>query len=322
MHELEMMLNDAAEARRDLIDDPAIEAYRLFSGESEGCPGLVIERFGPVLIAQLFEDQLFFEDDEISPAVEALHQRLGTQAVYRKYYPRDRSQLADDLEAEHHNPQPWIGRPVEPSITIREHDLRFTIHPYEGYSVGLFLENRDNRRRIAQLSAGKNVLNTFSYTGGFSVAAAVGKAASVTSVDLHKRYLEWSKENFAANELDTAGHWFFCSEIFDFFKRAERQGRQYDLIILDPPTFGRARRPKRTFILDRHLDELVATAAGLLTAGGHILLCTNNRQVTHDRLEQAINAAPGQCRILERTALPPDFACDPDYAKSLLAQFI
>ena len=305
-----------------MFDDPALNAYRLFHGTAEGIDGLAIDRFGDVLIVQLHEGRLRASPEEIQSAVRQLHVHLGTRAVYRKFFVRDRAQPSPQVKDEHYRPDPWIGQVVEADQIVTEYGLKFIVHPYDGFSVGLFLEHRDNRRRIRELAAGKRVLNAFSYTCGFSVAAAAGGAASVASVDLSKRYLEWGKRNFSANDLDLTGQRFFRSDIFDFYKRAQRQGRRFDLIVLDPPTFGRTRRPKRTFVLADRLDDLCAGACELLDPGGTVLLAVNDQKLSRGRLEQALAAAAGSrgCEIIECPVPPLDFCGDLDYSKTLIAR--
>lgn len=222
----------------------------------------------------------------------------------------------------HVSPQPWIGYSVEPEILVHENGLRFRIRPYDGFSVGLFLEHRDNRRRVRALASGRRVLNAFSYTCGFSVAAAAGGALSVASVDLSRRYLEWGKLNFEVNRIPTNGHLFFCSDVFEFYARATRQQRRYDFIIIDAPTFARMRRPKRAFVLEEDLNRLIAGALELLDPGGLLLLGTNARQITLDRMEREIQAAAGHrtCTVVDRPPLPADFPGDPDYSKTIIVR--
>jgi len=319
---LHACIERALTARKPLLDDPALTAYRLFHGTAEGIDGLAIDRLGDVLIVQLYEGRLRASPEEIQSAVRQLHVNLGTRAVYRKFFVRDRAQPSPQVKDEHYRPDPWIGCAVEADQIVNEYGLKFIVHPYDGFSVGLFLEHRDNRRRIRELAAGKRVLNAFSYTCGFSVAAAAGGAASVASVDLSKRYLEWGKRNFSANDIDLAGHWFFCSDIFDFCKRARRQGRRFDLIVLDPPTFGRMRRPKRTFVLADRLDDLCAGACELLDPGGIVLLAVNDQKLSRGRFGEALSATAGsrRCEIIECPVPPLDFCGDLDYSKTLIAR--
>lgn len=317
------LLDRAAAGRRPLIDDAGVSACRLFHGASEGIPGLYIDRFGDVLIVQLHIGILKQEPELLREAIESLHIRLGTRAVYRKFFVKDRGQTPAQVDAAHRDPVPWIGEQVQEEFPIVEHGLQFLVRPYDGFSVGLFLEHRENRRRVRDLAGGKRVLNTFAYTCGFSVSAAAGGALSVVSVDLSRRYLEWGKRNFLVNGLQVDDRSFFCSDLFDFYKRAHRQGRRFDLVILDPPTFSKTRRPQRTFQLEKQLAALCEETLELLDPGGIVLLAANHRQLSRDHLEAALTAAAGgrSCKVMARPALPLDFPGDPEYSKTVLAKF-
>jgi len=307
--------------RRPLLADGTLSAVRLLHDQADGLPGLVIEQFGPVLIVQIHQGRATFAPEDLRPVIAELSEKIGTGAVYRKWFVRDRARLTAAQTAEHTCRIPWIGTPAEAAVVVREGPLRAIIRPYDGFSVGLFVEQRENRRRIAGLARGRRVLNCFAYTCGFSVVAAAGGASQVSSVDLSRRYLEWGKENFAASGIDSGSHLFFCSDVLDFFKRARRQGRRFDLVILDPPTFSRARRPYRVFVLAEQLEVLLAGAIELLDPGGLLFFATNNRQLSHQVIEQSLKAAANRrWRIVERPGVPPDFAGDEEYSKTALIQ--
>lgn len=326
-----------------LIESDSTTAYRVLNGKADGLDGVVIERFGPALIVQWHEGRADLPLERLQTIAQAAHEALGTTGVYLKRFVKDRAAAERDLDARHRDATPWIGQPTSPEITIDEHGLRFIIRPYDGFSVGLFLEHRDNRRLTRELAAGRRVLNLFAYTCGFSVAAAQGGAAHVASVDLARRYLEWGRDNFALNGFDTRAPTeaapggsrngpatrFYASDTFDFFARAARQRLTYDLIVLDPPTFSRTRRPARVFELDTDLDRLLAGAISLLAPGGHLFFATNYRQMSMKRMEAQLHAAaesrdgpgpPRRAHILKRPLLPIDFAGDAEYAKAVLAR--
>ena len=313
----------AALARRQpLLAEKATDAVRLVHGTADGLPGLVVEQLGTVLIAQLHEGVLALEPDDAAAVCELLMPACDATAVYRKEFVADRSAGAQRVADRHYAAEPWLGAPAPARLLVQEAGLRFWVRPYDGYSTGLFLEHRGNRQRLRTAAEGKRVLNLFSYTGGYSIAAAAGGATHVSSVDVSKKFLEWSKENFAANGLALDPHRFFASDVFDFYRRAERQQRIYDLVILDPPSFARDRKSKRPFVLSAQLEPLVAGAVDLLAPGGTLLLCLNQRQISVQRMQAAIEqgADPRRVTILDSPTLPEDFNGDPDFAKSIWAQ--
>ncbi len=319
-HALGETIRAALRSRNPLTTAGLTDALRLFHGRADGVDGLVIERLGPALVVQCLQGRLALPEHEVRAAVESLHLQLGTAAAYRKVFVPDRAAVPDEIARELRDPQPWIGRPVEPEYAIFEHPLRFLVRPFDGFSTGLFLEHRDSRRRVRQLAGGRRVLNLFSYTCGFSVAAAAGGAAATASVDLSRKHLEWGKRNFEANGLALEGHRFYCCDVFDFFARARRRQLRFDLAVLDPPTFSRTRRPARTFSVERQLPDLLHGVIDLLEPAGTLLLATNCRRLGLPAMEAAIAAAAGSRGIddLEHLPLPPDFAGDPDYARMLL----
>lgn len=317
--DLPTLLSRAIERRKPLVAAGHTNAIRFVHDTADGLAGLVVERFGPALIVQAHVGRLAVSLDGLRTAIEPHLPAFGVQAAYLKHFVRDRAAPDPNRDAEHRTAEPWIGTPTEPEFAITEHGLQLLIRPYDGFSVGLFLEHRDNRRRVFERSAGRRVLNLFAYTCGFSVAAAASGATHVASVDLSRRYLEWGKRNFAAANLPIEPHRFYASDAFEFFARAHRQHLRYDLVIVDPPTFSRQRRPARDFVLKERLDELIAGAAALLEPRGELLVAVNDRGLSPDALARAVRSAGG-AEVVERPALPIDFAGDPDYAKCVWAR--
>lgn len=322
--ELERLL-DAALARRATLRGAAeTRAWRLVHGAADGLAGFVLEQFGDVLIAQVHEGVGELSPEQVRDLAERARRATGAVSVYRKRFPRDRSAARHALEHEHTDPQPWLGAAAAEEFAVPENDVRYLIRPYDGYSVGLFLEQRDHRRRVREQSRGRRVLNTFAYTCGFSVAAALGGARVVASVDVSKKYLEWGKRNFAANELALDVARFYCCDVLDYYERAARQGQRFDLVILDPPTFGRSKQSGRVFSLREDINPLVRGALRLLDSGGALLFSTNDRRLTHEALLQSVMAAARaegrRVGATERPALPEDFAGDAAYSRTLIAR--
>lgn len=319
-------LVDEALDRRAAANPPIDStALRLVHAAADGLPGLVIEQFGEVLVAQLHDGTLSLDEPVVRTLCEHAARRVGAHAVYRKWFPRDRSAARPRLEAQHTDPTPWIdlqepaGRPVPPEFPIVEHELKLLVRPYDGFSVGLFLDQRDNRRRIRTLARGRRVLNLFAYTCGFSVAAAAG-GGLVTSVDVSRKHLEWGKRNFAQNGLPLDGQTFILSDALAYFARAWRQGRTFEIVIADPPAFGRDKSSGRVFSLNDDLGRLLEGALLLLEPGGTLLFSTNQRSLPTARIERTLaDAAAGRrIRSQEWLTTPPDFHGDPDYCRSLL----
>jgi 23S rRNA (cytosine1962-C5)-methyltransferase len=317
--DVDSLVSRALAQRAARLSDPQTNALRLFHGAADGLDGLVVEKFADVLVAQLHEGRLMevggAEPEPARRVAAALAERVGARAVYRKVFPRDRSTAAD-TRPEHRDRRPWIGEPADAEFAVCEGGLRLLVRPYDGLSTGLFLDQRENRARVRAAARGRRVLNTFAYTCGFGVAAGAGGAAEVVNVDVSKRYLEWGRRNLEANGLAPESHWFICSDVFDYFRRARRQGRVFDVVILDPPTFGRDKRSGAAFAIESDLERLVAEAVELMSAGGLLLVSTNHRGTPAGRLKRAVERT-GRARVVDAPRLPDDFAGDEGFAKSV-----
>jgi 23S rRNA (cytosine1962-C5)-methyltransferase len=196
---------------RDAIIVPEeTNAYRVLHGASDGFPGWYVDRYGDFLLSQS-------EGPLSSQEIETL-KHFESRGVYHKILSRH----ARDANPEHVN-----GDIAPESFTVRENGLQYEISFNQGYSTGLFLDQRDNRRRLMTtfVKPGMTVLNTFAYTCAFSVCAAKAGGA-VTSLDLSKKYLEWGKRNFALNGLDLQQHDFIYGDAFGWLKRLWKKGRR------------------------------------------------------------------------------------------------
>lgn len=210
------------------------------------------------------------------------------------------------------------GEPVIERFTVLENGGRFLIDFSAGYSSGIFLDQRLNRRRVHQRSGpGQRILNTFAYTGGFSVMAALA-GATTTTADLSKTYLDWTWDNFSANELDPDAHYGVKGDAFQWLRTFARQGRTFHGVVLDPPTFSRDK--KKTFRTDRDYADLAGLAAAVVEPGGWLLCCANTHRLSAKHFERdvlaGIRSQRRQVQSVEALPMPPEFNGD-DYLKSL-----
>jgi 23S rRNA (cytosine1962-C5)-methyltransferase len=245
---------------------------------------------------------------------------LGIQAVYVKHSVKDRDAAQPKACG---SGGLLIGKPAPERIEIQERGLKFVIRPHEGVSVGLFLDHRENRGRIRAMARGKDVLNLFAHTCGFSVAAAAGGARCTVSVDISPRYLQWGQANFELNGLDGTNHRFVRADALDHLRQAKRQGMWFDLIVLDPPTFAHGRKRKQQFSITDDLVDLTAASVAVLRPGGVLMLSTSYRRLSIRSLRAGLRQAAGRrrCDVLDVPPLPPDFAMDPDHAKTIFTRF-
>ena len=225
---------DAALRRREAIAvDGRTDALRLVASEADGLPGLIVDRYADVLVMQFLSAGA---ERWRHPITELLRERFPSAACYER----------SDGDAREKEGLPerrgFIGAPdAEFPCIVREHGLRFAVRPDTGHKTGFYLDQRDNRALLGTMCAGAEVLNGFSYSGGFAVHALAGGAAHVTDVDVSSDALALARENVARNGLDSGRYLQEEADVFVFLRRCRDEGRQYDVIVLDPPKFAAAK---------------------------------------------------------------------------------
>lgn len=286
-------------------------AYRLVHGAAHGRPGEYVERLG---------DWLLWQTDDPS-AAEPPPVDFRPRGVYRKLLRRRLRETSPDEAA----PVLVRGEPAPERFHVLENGLRFELSFVEGYSYGLFLDQRENRRTLlgggpltgeAEPSGalrGATVLNAFAYTCAFSVCVARA-GAETTSLDLSRKYLDWGRRNFEANGLDPAAHDFIYGDVFDWFRRMRNKGRRFDLVLLDPPTFSKSKK-KGVFKVEHDYGALAELAAGLVAKGGVLFCSTNaatwNRMAFRSAVEEGLGAAGRRAGAARFAGQPPDFPVTP-----------
>jgi 23S rRNA G2069 N7-methylase RlmK/C1962 C5-methylase RlmI len=292
--------------RRSLIHTPGLTAYRLFDGAGDGIAGVYVDRYGPVAILNVYDDAGWGQD-VVSGAATAILDRVradGVASVYVKRFTKDRSRLGGKAPAESTSPTPRAGVAQPETLTVEEYGTRFEVRPYDGFSTGLFLEHRDHRRALTEFGVTR-ALNLFAYTCAFSVPLAA-RGAQVTNVDVSARYLDWGRRNHALNGVDAAKVKFARMDAMAYLQYAARHAEhRFDLVILDPPTFGAgdSRRKIKTWKAAVDYPKLLAAAARVVTSGGLIFAATNTRGLAETTTFRAmIEAAIGEVEWVE---LPP-----------------
>ncbi len=244
-------------------------AYRLWT-----TAGGWVERLGrDVLIS--FKDQAARERLTTEYFLWAEAMGFQAQRMFERFLPK-RNQERDA-------PKLILGdSSVSSRSVVMERGLRFEIDFSAGYSVGLFIDQRENRSFVRK-SAPKRMLNCFAYTCSFSLAAAIGRAHTV-SVDLSQKSLERGRANFVLNNLPAAGHHFIADDVFEVLPRLARKGEKFDLVVLDPPTFSRSHRGK-AFQVESDFQDLLMTALEVAERDCRILLSTNCTALNERALE-------------------------------------
>jgi len=216
---LHQLVQRSVQRRSSFDHTGATTAYRLLNGAGDGLPGLTVDRYGEVVVANLY-DRCPAREDTL---VVTLAGTTGARAVYVKRRPRSATRLSTAQVAALAPATPAWGTAVD-EILVREHGLRFLIRPGAGLSTGLFLDMRETRARARELADGRTVLNLFAYTCAFGVAAAVGGAARVLNVDVERPALEWGQQNYHLNGLSPDPYDFVHGNAFDWLHRLARRG--------------------------------------------------------------------------------------------------
>ncbi len=275
--------------RRELVHGTS--GYRMVHGESDGLPGVVADRYDRFGVLKLYSAGL---TPHRSAIVDALREEAeGLSGVYgRDEIPRD------DDEEEGGAPVGrvlWGAEPPE-RIAIDEHGMTLLVDVRRGQKTGHFLDQRENRRMVRDLARGRpEALNLFAYTGGFSVAAALGGARHVVSVDVDKDAIALARENFRANRLDAADHAFATEDAFEILARYKREGRRFDLVVCDPPAFAKSQRAVEGALAG--YASLNRAALAVVAPGGLLVTASCSARVSAEQFTDAIKEAGFKARV-------------------------
>ncbi|MGH7434774.1 MAG: class I SAM-dependent rRNA methyltransferase, partial [Polyangiaceae bacterium] len=282
-------------------------AFRLLNEGGDATPMLAADVYGDWLVVQLHAGDGPWSDLARRERVLDALGRLGFDGVYLKVRPKQANVLVDTRREEVAPRLPVRGVAAPDELAIVEEGVPLLVRLADGLSTGLFLDQRDNRRRLRAMSAGRRVANLFAYTCGFSVAAALGGAARTVSVDASASALERGRKGFEhAGIADGSVHSFVAVDAFSWLERTARRGEQFDIVVLDPPSYSAAKRGSR-FVADEDYADLAASALRLLGPRGCLLACTNHRGISRARFRKILfDAARAAGRPVKQVKdLPP-----------------
>ncbi|MCQ9210528.1 class I SAM-dependent rRNA methyltransferase [Granulicatella seriolae] len=307
------LLSKAIQSRQGLFANPDTNAFRIFNGEGDGLGGVTIDWYAGYAVFSWYSQGIYLYRDDVIEAFYDLHPE--TLGIYEKV----RFETDGALEESQHV---WGQEAPEP-LLIKENGVTFASYLNQGLMTGIFLDQREVRRLLLEdYSAGKTVLNTFSYTGAFSVVAALGGATQTTSVDVANRSKEKTQEQFMVNHLDPESQLIYVMDVFDYIRYAKRKQLSFDTIVLDPPSFARTK--KRTFSVAKNYGELIADLASLISYKGVLIASTNAANVSDKQFDQMIQeglSSVSRSYSYEHSlGLPKDFPSAPatpvsDYLK-------
>jgi len=293
----ETLFRQAKEQRKAYYQDDLTTAFRLFNQEGDGFGGLTVDLYGDYAVFSWYNSYVYQIRKVISEAFrQVFPEVLGTYEKIRF--------KGLDYESAH-----VYGQEAPDFFTVLENGVLYQVFMNDGLMTGIFLDQHEVRGSLVDgLAMGKSLLNMFSYTAAFSVAAVIGGASQTTSVDLAKRSRELSQAHFQANGISTDEHRFVVMDVFEYFKYAKRKGLTYDVIVLDPPSF--ARNKKQTFSVAKDYHKLISQSLEILNPGGIIIASTNAANVSRQKFTEQIDKgfAGRSYQILNKYGLPADFA--------------
>ncbi|VRL88837.1 putative SAM-dependent methyltransferase [Streptococcus pneumoniae] len=293
----ETLFRKSKEKRNAYYQDDLTTAFRLFNQEGDGFGGLTVDLYGDYAVFSWYNSYVYQIRQTISEAFrQVFPEVLGAYEKIRF--------KGLDYESAH-----VYGQEAPDFFTVLENGVLYQVFMNDGLMTGIFLDQHEVRGSLVDgLAMGKSLLNMFSYTAAFSVAAAMGGASQTTSVDLAKRSRELSQAHFQANGLSTDEHRFIVMDVFEYFKYAKRKDLTYDVIVLDPPSF--ARNKKQTFSVAKDYHKLISQSLEILNPGGIIIASTNAANVSRQKFTEQIDKgfAGRSYQILNKYGLPADFA--------------
>ena len=301
--------------RDSFYKDDNTTAFRVFNSIGDGIDGLTVDYFDGYYLITWFNTTVYKDKSQI---IEALKKAPNFKGVYQK-------KKFGKNEINPDNDKDFVcGKEAPLSLIVKENGVNFAIHLDDGAMVGVFLDQRDVRQTIKEkYSNGKTMLNTFSYTGAFSVFASLGGATKTTSVDLAKRSLPKTKEQFKINNIDISKQSIIVEDVFKYFKYAVKKNLLFDLVVLDPPSFARTK--KMSFSVAKDYTKLMQEAIQITSKDGIIVASTNYANLTlkefKDFIDKAFKNLNIKYAIKEIFTVPKDFK-DSSYLKVVFVQRI
>ena len=294
-------ISSAIKYREEFFKDTETTAFRVFNGEGDGVGGLSIDYFDGYYLLTWYSIGIFEFRKDI---LEALKLIVDYKGVYQKKRFDTKGKYLNE------NDDFVYGLKAPKPIIVKENGVNFAVYLNDGAMVGIFLYQREVRKTIRDKYAkGKTALNTFSYTGAFSVFAAIGGATRTTSVDLAKRSLAKTREQFKINSLNLDKQNIIVEDVFDYFNYAVRKKLNFDIVIVDPPSFARSK--KRTFSANKDYVKLLKEVIAITSKDGLIVASTNSANfgmmAFRDFIKTAFKELKIKYKVQESFSLPKDF---------------
>ncbi|MEB8570923.1 class I SAM-dependent rRNA methyltransferase [Bacillus cereus] len=296
----ESKIKSALHKRKQFYKSSDTTAFRVVNGEGDGLGGLIIDYYDGYYVVSWYSEGIYTFRDEI---IAALQKVANFKGIYEKKRFDTKGKYIEDDDF-------VAGERGEFPLIVKENGVNFAVYLNDGAMVGVFLDQRNVRKQIRDKYAkGRTVLNMFSYTGAFSVFAALGGASKTTSVDLANRSLSKTIEQFSVNEVDYEAQDIIVEDVFLYFKYAAKKKMKFDMVVLDPPSFARSK--KYTFSAVKDYKNLLKETIAITENNGIIVASTNCSAFDMKKFKGFIDTAfkemNGKYKILEEHSLPEDF---------------
>ena len=260
--------------RSKYINHSATNAYRLVNSYGDALPEVTIDVYNKNLLVQYFKPY----DNHIKNEIyHALNEILTPDSITEKLR----------LKGEDIKTHLVSGKEILRNFVVLENGIKFNISFLEGGGTGLFLDQRDNRKKIQALAKKKEVLNCFCYTSSFSIYTSLGGATKTTNIDLSKKAIEWSKNNFLLNQLDVNNHEFIIGDVWEWLKRFQKKERTFDVIIIDPPSFSTSKTT--VFTVEKDIPRLIGAGLNILREDGILAFSTNIAKINFSKFFQLLS---------------------------------
>lgn len=308
---LRMRVKDAWDYRKKVIDT---ESCRVIFGEADFLPGLVVDKFSDILVVQ----SLALGIDKYKLKILDLLKEVMAEdgIVIRGVYERSDAKVRQQEGME--RVKGFIGAEFDTKVPIVENGVKYIVDVKDGQKTGFFLDQKENRKAVAGLSAGFSVLDCFTHTGSFALNAAAGGAVHVTGVDASQLAVDQARENARLNGMEDRVE-FVCEDVFEYLPALEKEGKSFDLVVLDPPAFAKSRNSIKNAV--KGYREINIRGMKLVKDGGYLATCSCSHFMDYERftdmLHQAARSAHKRLRQVEFRTQAPDhpilWAADESY---------
>ena len=304
----ERKLRWAWDYRKSVLRPEDLSCCRVIFGEADAFPGLTVDRFGPILVAQVLSVGMEVRKDILLPALVRILRSDGQTIT--GVYERNDEALRDKeglSQGKGWYPLPGEEPPASPVTEITENGVRYLVDVENGQKTGFFLDQKFNRQAVARLALGKTVLDCFTHTGSFALNAALGGARHVTAVDVSQAAVDMARANAERNGL-TDRMDFLCENVFELLPRLEKEGSPYDFIILDPPAFTKSRKTVANAMTG--YKEINCRAMRLLPRGGYLATCSCSHFATEEKFCEMLRSAAHDAGVQLRQIEARQQSCD------------